>query len=50
MNMTAGLKLRQSFTVLDEEDAQLGRMEDKGTRGEVSGLELCPATGEQMSR
>ena len=49
MNMTAGLKPKAKFTVLDEEDARLGRMEDKGTRGEVSGLELCPATGADVS-
>ena len=45
VNMTAGLKPEAKLTVLDEEDARFGRMEDKGTRGEVSGLELCAATG-----
>ena len=45
VNMTAGLKPEAKLTVLDEEDARFGRMEDEGTRGEMSGLELCAATG-----
>ena len=49
VNMTAGLKPEAKLTVLDEEDARFGRMEDKGTRGEVSGLELCAATGGDVS-
>ena len=40
---------KAKFTVLDEEDARLGRMEDKGTRGEVSGWNCARLQGADVS-